>query len=163
MEAEVEALRAELRAAPSSDWRPDADPLTQAGGSTWRACRGLRQRRKRFARSFGWDRPHGLGIYRRPCLVANRATLPQTWPPPPRNVADSCELTATTKQTKPSILLQARARGGHEESGGRGGGASHGDSGGTAQGKRSVCCQGNSIHSTPYILQHTPYTLLPQP
>ena len=33
---------------------------------------------------------------RRPCPVANRATLPQKWPPPPRNVADSCELTATT-------------------------------------------------------------------
>jgi len=34
---------------------------------------------------------------RRPCLVANRATLPQKWPPPPRNVANLCELTATTK------------------------------------------------------------------
>ena len=35
---------------------------------------------------------------RRPSLVANRATVPQKWPPPSRNVADSCELTATTKQ-----------------------------------------------------------------
>ena len=24
------------------------------------------------------------------CYVANRATLPQKWPPPPRNVTDSC-------------------------------------------------------------------------
>jgi len=39
---------------------------------------------------------HGLERCRRPCLVANRATLPQKWPQPPRNVADSCELTATT-------------------------------------------------------------------
>ena len=30
-----------------------------------------------------------------PYLVANRVTLPQKWPPPPRNVADLCELTAT--------------------------------------------------------------------
>ena len=28
-------------------------------------------------------------------LVANRATLPQKWPPSPRNVADSCELIET--------------------------------------------------------------------
>ena len=35
---------------------------------------------------------------RRPCLVANQATLPQKWPPPTRNLADSCELTAPTKQ-----------------------------------------------------------------
>jgi len=27
------------------------------------------------------------GTWRRPCLVANRATLPQKWPPPPRNVS----------------------------------------------------------------------------
>jgi len=33
------------------------------------------------------------GKCRWPCLVANRATPPQKWPPPPRNVADSCELT----------------------------------------------------------------------
>ena len=29
-------------------------------------------------------------------LVANRATLPQKCPPPPWNVADLCELAATT-------------------------------------------------------------------
>ena len=34
------------------------------------------------------------GISRRRCLVANRATLPQKWPPQPPNVADSCEVTA---------------------------------------------------------------------
>ena len=33
----------------------------------------------------------------------NRATLPQKWPPPPRNVAASRELTATTKLTELSI------------------------------------------------------------
>ena len=37
------------------------------------------------------------------CLVANRATLPQKRPPLSRNLADSCELTATTKQTEPSF------------------------------------------------------------
>jgi len=40
------------------------------------------------------------GSCRRPCLVANRATLPQKWPPPPRNMAYSCEWTATTKPTE---------------------------------------------------------------
>jgi len=48
----------------------------------------------------GWAREcrrrHGERC-RRPWLVANWATLPQKWPPPPRNVADSCELTAMTK------------------------------------------------------------------
>ena len=44
-----------------------------------------------------------MGKSRRSCLVANRATLPQKWPPIPRNVADSCELTATTQQTEPSM------------------------------------------------------------
>ena len=44
-----------------------------------------------------------LKKYRMLCIVANRATLPQKWPPPPRNVADSCELTASTKPTGPSI------------------------------------------------------------
>ena len=38
------------------------------------------------------------------CLLANRATLPPKWPPTPRNVADSCELTATNKPTQPTIL-----------------------------------------------------------
>ena len=33
---------------------------------------------------------------KRRCLVADRATLPQKWPPSPRNVVDSCELTETT-------------------------------------------------------------------
>ena len=39
----------------------------------------------------------GLGPekWTRHCLVANRATLPQKWPPPPWNVADSCELVVT--------------------------------------------------------------------
>ena len=30
------------------------------------------------------------------CLVANRATIPQKWPPTTRNVAVSCELTSAT-------------------------------------------------------------------
>jgi len=34
---------------------------------------------------------------RRPWLVADRATLPQKWPPLPRNVADPCKRTAPTK------------------------------------------------------------------
>ena len=37
------------------------------------------------------------------CFVADRATLPQKWPPPSRNVDDSCELTATTQQPEPSV------------------------------------------------------------
>ena len=41
---------------------------------------------------------------KRPWLVANRATVPQKWPPPPRNVADSCELTETTKLTENPIF-----------------------------------------------------------
>jgi len=40
----------------------------------------------------------------RPWLVANPATLPQKWPPPP----DSCKRTATTKPTELSIVY-ARA------------------------------------------------------
>jgi hypothetical protein len=39
----------------------------------------------------------GLERSRRPCLVGNRATLPPEWPSSPQNVADSCEVTATTK------------------------------------------------------------------
>jgi len=43
------------------------------------------------------------------CLVANLATLPQKWPPPPRNVADSCELFFDP----PTLKLSSRsARGG---------------------------------------------------
>jgi len=42
--------------------------------------------------------------WRRPCLVANRATLPQKGPPPFRNVANSCELTETTKPMELSIF-----------------------------------------------------------
>ena len=41
------------------------------------------------------------GTSRRPCLVANRVTLPQKWPPPAQNVADSCELTETNKPMQP--------------------------------------------------------------
>ena len=56
----------------------------------------------------------------RPCLVASRASLPQDWPPHPRNVADSCELTVTTEQMEPSISLdrvvQAEVLGGQGES-----------------------------------------------
>ena len=43
---------------------------------------------------------------RRPWLVANRATLPQKWPPTPRNVADSCELTATTRGQLRAVVLE---------------------------------------------------------
>ena len=53
-----------------------------------------------FLRTSTWTR---TARCEREILVANRATLPQKWPPPPRNVADLCELTATTKQTEPSI------------------------------------------------------------
>ena len=45
---------------------------------------------------------HGVERWRRRCLLANRVTLPQKWPPPPRNVAHSCELTEMTKPTEPS-------------------------------------------------------------
>ena len=38
--------------------------------------------------------------WRRPCIVANRATIPQKWPLPPRNVADSYGLTELTKPTR---------------------------------------------------------------
>jgi len=40
---------------------------------------------------------------RRPCFVANWGSLPQKWPPPPRNLAHSSERTATTKQMELSI------------------------------------------------------------
>ena len=40
----------------------------------------------------------------RPWLVANRGTVPQKWPPPPRNVAEECELTFNTKPRQ-SILF----------------------------------------------------------
>ena len=53
-----------------------------------------------------WTLPalrQGLETSRRSCLVADRATLPQMWPPPPQSVADSCEVTATTEQTELSV------------------------------------------------------------
>ena len=53
----------------------------------------------------------GLERCRRPCLVANRATLPQKWPPSPRNVADWCEVAAMTEPKQPSIN-RSRAVGG---------------------------------------------------
>ena len=56
-----------------------------------------------------------VGKSRRPCLVAYQATLSQKWPPPPRNVADSCELSETTETT-------SVGRGGRHEAGGRKGG-----------------------------------------
>ena len=43
---------------------------------------------------------------RGPCLVANRATIPQKRPPPPWNVADSYELTETTKVNEAFCLKQ---------------------------------------------------------
>ena len=43
---------------------------------------------------------------RRLLLVANRASLPQKWPTPPRNVADACELNETTEATQPSNFLK---------------------------------------------------------
>ena len=51
----------------------------------------------------------GLGKCRRRCLVANRATLPQTWPRPPRNVAGSCELTVTIKPTELFVFARCGA------------------------------------------------------
>ena len=51
------------------------------------------------------------GTPRRPWFVANRATLPQKWPPPPRNVADSCELTEMTKPRQPSGFCGLRSPG----------------------------------------------------
>jgi len=55
------------------------------------------------------------GTSTRPWLVANQATLTQKWPPPPRNVADSCELTEMTKAMQPPISVDecVRARTGH--------------------------------------------------
>ena len=44
-----------------------------------------------FLRRLVW-----AGTSRRSCLVAKQATLPQKWPPPSQNLADSCELTGTT-------------------------------------------------------------------
>ena len=45
---------------------------------------------------------HPPGRCRRRCLVANRAPLPQKWPPHPWNVADSCQRTSPTKPTERS-------------------------------------------------------------
>ena len=56
-----------------------------------------------------WRRRLRLGRWTRRCLVANRTTPPQKWPPPTRNAADSCDLTAATKPTQPSIHLHERA------------------------------------------------------
>ena len=61
-------------------------------------CRGGTSARYCFAKATG------LNLIRRPCLVANRATLPQKWPPNPKNLAVSCELTEPTKPTQPSIF-----------------------------------------------------------
>jgi len=46
----------------------------------------------------------GVGRWRRRCLVANRATLPEKWPPPIRNVADLYELTDMSKPTEPPFF-----------------------------------------------------------
>jgi hypothetical protein len=50
------------------------------------------------------------GKWRRPWLVANRANLPQKWPPPPGmdwNVASLCEL---SRMTEPMELFTFRGR-----------------------------------------------------
>ena len=52
----------------------------------------------------------GLETCRRPCLVANQDTFLQNWPPSPRNVVDSCELTATTQLSQPVQTLEAAQR-----------------------------------------------------
>ena len=65
---------------------------------------------------------------RKTCLVANRATLPQKWPPPPENVVDSCELTATNA----------------------GGRAAEG--GGAARADRAPLAHLARVHPTPYTL-----------
>ena len=91
--------------APTSSRRPSvaappASPLSEtclwlpsglAPTSSCRACS-----RNMFTRNI----LGGLEGSKRPGLVANRATLPQKWPPPLRNVADSCELTATTQASR---------------------------------------------------------------
>ena len=67
-----------------------------------------------------WER------WRRPWLVANRATLPQKWPPPPgmdRNVADLYELSGMTKPTK-FFILRSRVVNAHGCKGGGESGAS---------------------------------------
>jgi len=43
-------------------------------------------------------------------LVANRASLPKKWPPHPRNVANSSDLTEPTKTTQPVMADQVGAR-----------------------------------------------------
>ena len=48
---------------------------------------------------------------RKRCLVASRATLPQKWPPPLRNVADSCEFTLIS-QPKQEAFTAVAAEGG---------------------------------------------------
>jgi hypothetical protein len=66
-----------------------------AGGEVSVGCVSVEHANSSLARS-PQPEPHGLEKCRRPCIVAYRATLPPEWPLPPRNVADSCELTATT-------------------------------------------------------------------
>ena len=46
------------------------------------------------------------GTSRRPWLVAIQATLPQKWPPPLWNVADSCEVTETKHRLGGSAAQQ---------------------------------------------------------
>ena len=41
--------------------------------------------------------------------LANRATLPQKWPPPPRNVAGSCELNERSRLFLVAEWLERRA------------------------------------------------------
>ena len=68
--------------------------------------RVIKKREKKIpSHSTRFAAPQGarLGKSRRPCLAANWAALPQKWPSPPRNVADSCELTTTTAQKELSI------------------------------------------------------------
>ena len=55
-------------------------------------CSAFSRRGWQVARMGGAARARAE-ISRRACLVATWAPLLQKWPPPPRNVADSCELT----------------------------------------------------------------------
>ena len=60
----------------------------------------------------GEYRHFGLEKSSRPCRVANRATLPKKWLPPPRNVADSCKLTCprTCPRPRSACLLLCSGR-----------------------------------------------------
>ena len=70
---------------------PADGPWDAVGNSDVSVRPEMRLRLVPFGPSHGC--PDWAGTSGRPWLVANRATLPQKWPPPPWNVAGPCELT----------------------------------------------------------------------